>query len=268
MSQTRRNTASLKNLGKGPITSAAIERWFEWLNTFGHEHEDPSRKKVDPRLIAIPPAIEGVLVGLRGYAARRPAARKIEIERMAKRAAVGLPADIYRRDRRRADVVCDWTLRCALPLWLDRLPAWCGARMCAASLRALSPTLWTQQIVDDLAVLSPAWRSLQADARDGTSAERAIIRNVHQRASSVMAALTAALDNSLRESDGMPYADEYRCRRAMREMIFTGDDWDKAIAKTLPGLVDVLLNVHPGDSQRSVADRCTWGSIAAKKRTA
>lgn len=253
MGRHPRGSARVATSGKTPPLSwEQTERWLK----AGHDAEDWTRARVDPRFFSVPPAIEGVLGALALSATSKATQR--EIVAIANR-AVGTYDERFpmtRRDIERLLVVSDWMLRCALPFWLDRLPLWCSARHAANALRVLSRLMWAGQLVDALAALRPVWLSLENDQIDkGTADEREMIWFVHRKATRTMEVLSVALTRRLhfgREEDAW-FVD-----MALRISDGPGPQMDPIIAATIPDLVNVLLAVRHGDSQRCIADRCVW----------
>ncbi len=250
---TRRKTA--------PLNWGNIEFWERRLDE--HGHDDPKKLRgVDVRLLTIAPAIEGLICGLKGYT-DTPTRRRLMLVGIA-RQAVGTfhPQGRSRGDMNRALVLCDWMLRCALPIWLDRLPNWCSAKDSAATLRALRAICWSCQIVQGLSTLAPAWAALSENYRDrGTQAEREVIWEAARCADAAMRVIADALVVTMSQSW---HGQDSICRRVTRMAFNERGEEDPAVVATIPALVKLLLEVQPGDSRSSVADRCVWARPSKK----
>jgi hypothetical protein len=159
-----------------------------------------------------------------------------------------------------------FSLRCALPMWLDRLPSWGGGSVYSQRLRTLRPVLWSQQIVDGIAALCPIWIALKAAARSdrGAAAERAAVRTASAKAEQAMNVLSMVLHGSLPWDVGYsvhPRRDEWWAYLAMG--VVTAErrgicGADSSVMQTVPLLVDAVVAVQPGDSGSSIAARCVW----------
>jgi len=238
-----------------PLAWLQVERWLAQLDRNG------STRGVDRRLLTLAPAFVGILHVATFYS-ELPAAQRATLLRIAKQALnTASPSDrLNHLVIGRTLVMCDWMLRCALPLWLDRLPAWWsrGRENPARLLRSLTPLMWTQTIVDGVSALTPIWVTLESSvAQDrGTAQELAVVNAVRRQATHAMMVSTQALAHHQKPS----YThDEWICGLAMWLLLDdTRKEHDAMVAKTLPALVDALLAVQSGDSRQSIADRCAW----------
>jgi hypothetical protein len=247
-----------RSTGTAPFTWANIELLDRRLDTYGRD--DPKKLRgVDRRLLTIAPAIESFVLGLKGYG-ETPAPRQAVILGIARRAVGTFEPKSPRDDMNRALVICDWMLRCALPIWLDPLPTWCRGKDAAEALRGLRAICWSHQIVLGISALSPAWAALRADYADrGTQRDREIVWQAADRATAAMRVLADALVISL-DSVQSDRGQARLCKMAARLALSERGDENEnaAVMKTVPALVGVLLDVQNGDSRSSVADRCVW----------
>jgi hypothetical protein len=255
-SAARKNPPTKRPKRAEPITLKRVERWLEEYQYGFHDRQIG----FDRRLMTVAPSIHAVL---RGYRRAQSCDGAFLVDAATR--AVGTPYGDFGRDHRRRMVVCDWMIRGVLPIWLDRLPNWCAARTCADQLRRSSPFQWACQMVEALAVLAPAWASLDEAARDmGTASERASIHVARERATAAMRHASKSLAADLAEVHERN-GDNWACHMMVWEMV-AGLDGSVAAA-TISDLLDVLIAVQPGDSQRSVADRCVW-RLPAKRKAA
>lgn len=240
-----------------PLGWKQVQRWLDC-----EDLDRWKRARVDGRLITIATAIKGLLEGVQGYGLP-PAARRAEIVRLAKQ-ALGTHRG-RRADEKRTMIVCDWITRCALPLWLDRLPAWCLARESAKTLRGLNELLWQQSIIDALAALSPVVIALERAQNDrATDADRLIVKVTHGKAQAALAMVARALSGWLSLNGA---ADPWICQMAMWHLLWdhSNGDHDATVKQTLPALMEMLVAVQDGESQQSTADRCKWPALPKKK---
>lgn len=248
------------------IAWQSLERWLD----YGGSVQDWKKMRLDRRLYSIAPGIRGVLDGLKGY--DPPARRRAELLQIANHAVGTFNGDcVHRWDLTRVRVVCDWMLRCALPVWLDRLPTWCAVDVSrggvevhhvkshAERLRALPSLQWSCVIADLMPGLSDIWVTLEdAVYHRGTAAERNVIRIAHVKTSEALEIVSRVLSRSLElELTEMKERDGWTCQMAMRVLrVGHAGEPDAAVAATVPQLIQLLLEVQPGDSQQSIADRC------------
>lgn len=252
VSPSRRTASRSKS-----ITWPAIVRWHDRLDMYGRDAG--KMRGVDARLLTIAPAFEGVIGARLGlHADRRSAGQRREIVALAQRAIGTSSRDAVQWELERALVACDWMVRCALPLWIDRLPGAIAARqqMCA-DLRALRPTLWTQQLVEALSALSPHWIGLGEAHDRATAADRMAILPVHRHAETAMQTLALAITRTLR------YAAHGDDKWIVYRTLSLAEDCP-AVDATVPALLDVLFAVQPGDSRASLAARCKWPAPAKR----
>ena len=224
---------------------------------------------MDKRLFTIPPSIVGFIFS-EECRKGRPSSRAVRLANQS----MGLyrPSGHWWErdfDRNRAHVVLDWAVRCAFPMWLDRLPRWCVTRAAADELRQTSGMQWLMSVVRALAIVTEASGALTEGAilDQGTGDERQIIALVGEKAIALRGLL--AREAALLTSQSEERRDSWFCERLIkllasrRPLADRLDDTD--VAATLPGLLAVLMVVQTGDSQRSVQDRCDWTKRARKR---
>jgi hypothetical protein len=248
-------------LSESPLLWREVDRWL----ALPEDRSQWRKANVDDRLFLVAPAFRGILKGLKAGAwAISPADRAVmlKLARRASPTATYAPAS----DLDRVLIVSDWMVRCALPLWLDRLPRWCEARKHGDTLRGLQEVLWTQQIVDAIAALSPLWISLKDAATDrGTAQERRAVEVAHRQASIAMQVMSFALARQMNQIDAS--RDGWTCENVMQLLrAHHYSERDATIMETFQAVIEVLLVVQHGDSRRSIADRCVWPM--AKRRAA
>ena len=250
-----RKTAQRPRASK-PLQWSDVSRWLQWLDTSGFSMQW-RRAHIDQRLVTIAPAFEGLIEGLQGYPHQVPSERQRAALAVAKQ-AVGTTTNPFDGDERRVLVVCDWMLRHALPLWLDRLPQWCSGDTSASRLRACAPLQWTHTIVEALSTLSPIWMWLGTAAQRGTEDEMPVISAVHKQCEAAMRVLAAALPATL----GIHTEHDREAWICSQSLLLVEDRihnrLDPSVAASVEQLVGVLLQVQPRDSQSSVAHRCQW----------
>jgi hypothetical protein len=230
---------------------------------------------VDARLVTIAPSFQGIIQGLRGYIHDGPSAeRRQQLLSIARRAVGTTDAkSFHAEDTKRVLVVCDWMARCALPLWLDRLASWCSESAVARQLREATPLLWTVQIVEACHLVAPAWARLWRAVRvrdERTSDEihaatAARCSAVFENVNLVMNVLPAAILHALPERRyGREDRDDEAWLTGSAIRLALGAHMsevpDPIVMATVPQLVDVLLQVQPGDGPDSVAARCQWAA--------
>jgi hypothetical protein len=246
------------------VTWKALEHWCKWRLYTDVDWRNPNLRKkprqVDTRLLTVAPAFVGLFDAWKGYGGGTPSAAMIRLLVGMIRRAIGSydPAISPRQtDWARTRVVCDWMLRCALPIWLDRS----RAELEAERLRDLRPLLWTSNIVEALSVATPIWLDLQDEVDNGTADQRQATHRSCQHAENAVGLLGQLLTGSFRYRR----PDEAWLCAMAAEIVYPRHSWeghDAEILTTVPRLLDILFAVRELDSPRSVADRCDWSSNA------
>lgn len=260
--QVSKTIATGRATSRDPITWTQVDRWLSWRDMYYEEGK--TMRGVDKRLLTIAPPFIGVLVGRRGYA-EAGKQKQVELLGIARRALESRGSTFAHADNR-TRVVCDWMFRCALPLWLDRLPKWASGGAWARTIRETHPILWTANIVWAMNSLTPIWLYLDGAGRDrGTGDERIALNVAHEKSQEVMQVLSCAVTRALHFGQGSGDG-SWLNQMAMRVVRGEGHEDDAAVASTVPQLVDVMLTVQPGDSLGSVGERCVWEVPSTKRR--
>jgi hypothetical protein len=258
-------------MANAALTWKALESWHTWRGYDVHDWRNPRLRRtprhVDSRLFTVAPAFVGLFDAVIGYGAGAPSAAMMRLLIGMIQRAVGTydsSARPRQTDWRRTHVVCDWMVRCALPISFDGLSHGAGAQV----LRQLHPLQWPTAVVDAIATLTPMWVRFGAETAEGTAEHRQAAYWAGEQAGQVIGVLTQLLSASFRYR---PPDGDWLCHMAGRALISRtqsdgGDDYHPEIVATVPRLIEILLTVREGDSQRNVADRCVWSSNARQSK--